>query len=54
MDLSNCVTSLAKTGIFFKKIKQAVIDNLRRHIESQKVCYDITLLLLKQQVETKL
>ena len=36
-----------------KEIKQAVIDNLRRHIGSQKVLDDITLLVLKQQVETK-
>ena len=36
-----------------QEIKQAVIDNLRRPIGSQKVLDDITLLVLKQQVETK-
>ena len=36
-----------------QKIKQAVIDDLRRPIGSQKVFDDITLLVVKQQVETK-
>jgi len=36
-----------------QEIKQAVIDDVRRHIGSQKVFDDITLLVLKQQVETK-
>jgi sigma-B regulation protein RsbU (phosphoserine phosphatase) len=33
-----------------QEIKQAVIDDVRRHIGSQKVFDDITLLVLKQQV----
>jgi sigma-B regulation protein RsbU (phosphoserine phosphatase) len=36
-----------------QEIKQAVIDDVRRHIGSQKVFDDLTLLVLKQQVETK-
>jgi sigma-B regulation protein RsbU (phosphoserine phosphatase) len=36
-----------------QEIKQAVIDDVRRHIGTQKVFDDITLLVLKQQVETK-
>ncbi len=36
-----------------QEIKQAVIDDVRRHIGSQKMLDDITLLVLKQQVETK-
>jgi len=36
-----------------QEMKQAVIDDVRRHIGSQKVFDDITLLVLKQQVETK-
>jgi sigma-B regulation protein RsbU (phosphoserine phosphatase) len=36
-----------------QEIKQAVIDDVRRHIGSQKLFDDITLLVLKQQVETK-
>jgi serine phosphatase RsbU (regulator of sigma subunit) len=36
-----------------EEIKQAVIDDLRRHIGTQKLFDGITLLVLKQQVETK-
>jgi len=36
-----------------QEIKQAVIDDVRRHIGSQKVFDDFTFLVLKQQVETK-
>ena len=36
-----------------KQIKRAVIDDVRRHIGTKKVFDDITLLVLKQQVETK-
>jgi sigma-B regulation protein RsbU (phosphoserine phosphatase) len=36
-----------------QEIKQAVIDDVRRHIGSQKMFDYLTLLVLKQQVETK-
>jgi serine phosphatase RsbU (regulator of sigma subunit) len=36
-----------------QEIKQAVIDDVRRHIGTQKVFDDITLLVFKQQVETQ-
>ena len=36
-----------------QEIKQAVIDDVRRYIGSQKMFDDIILLVLKQQVETK-
>jgi sigma-B regulation protein RsbU (phosphoserine phosphatase) len=34
-----------------QQIKQAVIDDVRRHIGTQKVFDDITLLVLKREVE---
>jgi serine phosphatase RsbU (regulator of sigma subunit) len=48
-----CEVISQKWHLSAQEIKQAVIDDVRGHIGSQKVFNDLTLLVLKQQVETK-